>query len=128
MTESEVFESILGINEIQVDRVEWQDQSLHIYCSSIFSEALCPNCLNKRQVHRGLLWNLPCKAGFTPSRGLKFTLGHCQSIGYLDRLAEVGLVPQQTTMNHNLVGNYSILFHNSDRIPEYVFNKRLPYI
>jgi hypothetical protein len=30
MTESEVFESILGINEIQVDRVEWQDQSLHI--------------------------------------------------------------------------------------------------
>lgn len=50
MTESEVFESILGINEIQVDRVEWQDQSLHIYCSSIFSEALCPNCLNKRQV------------------------------------------------------------------------------
>lgn len=36
MTESEVFESILGINEIQVDRVEWQDQSLHIYCSSIF--------------------------------------------------------------------------------------------
>jgi transposase len=50
MTESEIFESILGINEIQVDRVEWQDQSLHIYCSSIFSEALCPNCLNKRQV------------------------------------------------------------------------------
>ena len=100
MTESEVFESILGINEIQVDRVEWQDQSLHIYCSYIFSEALCPNCLNKRQVLRGFLWNLPCKAGFTPSRGLKFTLGHCQSIGYLDRLAEVGLVPQQTTMNH----------------------------
>ena len=86
MTESEVFESILGINEIQMDRVEWQDQSLHIYCSSIL-------------VHRGLLWNLPCKAGFTPSRGLKFTLGHCQSIGQLDRLAEVGLVPQQTTMN-----------------------------
>jgi hypothetical protein len=60
------------------------------------------------KVHRGLLWNLPCKAGFTPSRGLKFTLGHCQSIGYLDRLAEVGLVPQQTTMNlfwivHNFI-------------------------
>jgi hypothetical protein len=68
MTESEVFESILGINEIQVDRVEWQDQNLHIYCGSIL-------------VHRGLLWNLSCKAGFTPSRGLKFTLGHCQSIG-----------------------------------------------
>ena len=29
MTESEVFESILGIKEIQVDRVEWQEQSLH---------------------------------------------------------------------------------------------------
>ena len=35
----------------------------------------------KFPVHRGLLWNLPCKAGFTPSRGLKFTLGDCQSIG-----------------------------------------------
>ena len=32
MTEPEVFESILGIKEIQVDRVEWQEQSLHIYC------------------------------------------------------------------------------------------------
>ena len=35
MTEAEVFELILGIKEIQVDRVDWQDQSLHIYCSSI---------------------------------------------------------------------------------------------
>ena len=50
MTESEVFESILGIKEIQVDRVEWQEQSLHIYCSSVVEEAICPHCLNKRQV------------------------------------------------------------------------------
>ena len=50
MTEAEVFELILGIKEIQVDRVDWQDQSLHIYCSSIFEDALCPNCLKKRPV------------------------------------------------------------------------------
>ena len=50
MTENEVFEMILGIKEIQVDRVDWQDQSLHIHCSSIFEEALCPHCLKKRQV------------------------------------------------------------------------------
>ena len=50
MTENEVFEMILGIKEIQVDRVDWQDQSLHIHCSSIFEEALCPDCLKKRQV------------------------------------------------------------------------------
>lgn len=50
MIEAEVFELILGIKEIQVDRVDWQDKSLHIYCSSIFEDALCPNCLKKRQV------------------------------------------------------------------------------
>lgn len=50
MIESEVFESILGIKEIQVDRVEWREQRLDIYCSSIFKEAICPHCLNKRQV------------------------------------------------------------------------------
>lgn len=50
MTEAEVFELILGIKEIRVDRVDWQDQSLHIYCSSIFEEALCPKCLKKTQV------------------------------------------------------------------------------
>ena len=50
MTEAEFFEAILGIKEIQVDRVDWQDQSLHIHCSSVFAEAICPNCLNKRQV------------------------------------------------------------------------------
>lgn len=50
MTENEVFEMILGIKEIQVDRVDWQDQSLHIHCNSIFEEALCPHCLKKRQV------------------------------------------------------------------------------
>lgn len=33
-----------------MDRVDWQDQCLHIYCSSAFEEALCPQCLNKRQV------------------------------------------------------------------------------
>ena len=50
MTEAELFEQILGIKEIRVDRVDWQEQSLHIYCSSIFEEALCPHCLKKRRV------------------------------------------------------------------------------
>ena len=50
MTENEVFEMILGIKEIHVDRIDWQNQSLHIHCSSIFEEALCPHCLKKRQV------------------------------------------------------------------------------
>lgn len=50
MTEAEVFELILGIKEIHVERVDWQDQRLHIYCCSVFEEALCPRCLNKRQV------------------------------------------------------------------------------
>lgn len=50
MTEAELFEQILGIKEIRVNRVDWQEQSLHIYCSSIFEEALCPRCLKKRQV------------------------------------------------------------------------------
>jgi len=49
MTENEVLEMLLGIKEIQVDRFEVQDQHLHIYCSSIFQEALCPHCLKKRQ-------------------------------------------------------------------------------
>ena len=34
MTETEVFELILGIKEIRVDRVDWKDQSLHIYSNS----------------------------------------------------------------------------------------------
>ncbi len=42
MTENKVFEMILGIKEIQVDRVDWQDQSLHIHCSSIFGSTLSP--------------------------------------------------------------------------------------
>jgi transposase len=50
MTETEFFEQILGIKEIRVDRVDWQERALHIYCSSIFEEALCPTCLKKRQV------------------------------------------------------------------------------
>ena len=50
MTETEFFERILGIKEIRVDRVDWQERALHIYCSSIFEEALCPTCLKKRQV------------------------------------------------------------------------------
>ena len=41
MTENEVFEMILEIKEIQVDRFEVQDQHIHIYCSSVFEEALC---------------------------------------------------------------------------------------
>ena len=53
MTEAEFFEQILGIKEIRVDRVDWQEKSLHIYCSSVFEEALCPHCLKKRQaVHQ----------------------------------------------------------------------------
>ena len=47
MTENEVFEMILEIKEIQVDRFEVQDQHIHIHCSSIFEEALCPHCLKK---------------------------------------------------------------------------------
>jgi len=50
MTENEVFEMILEIKEIQVDRFEVQDQHIHIYCSSVFEEALCLHCLKKRQV------------------------------------------------------------------------------
>ena len=50
MTENEVLAMILDIKEIQVDRFEVQDRSLHIHCSSIFEEAICPSCLKKRQV------------------------------------------------------------------------------
>lgn len=38
MIEAEWFERILGIKEIRVDRVDWQERSLYIYCSSIFEE------------------------------------------------------------------------------------------
>ena len=64
MTENEVLEMLLDIKEIQIDRFEVQGQSLHIHCSSVLEE-----------VHRGFLWNLPCRARFTPSRGLRSTLG-----------------------------------------------------
>ncbi len=30
MTESEVFESILGIKEMRLDRVDWRDQGIHM--------------------------------------------------------------------------------------------------
>ena len=50
MTENEVLEMLLDIKEIQIDRFEVQGQSLHIYCSSVLEEALCPQCLKKRQV------------------------------------------------------------------------------
>ena len=50
MTEAEIFEQILAIKEIRVDRVDWQERALHIYCSSIFEEALCPHCLKKRRI------------------------------------------------------------------------------
>ncbi len=50
MIETEWFERILGIKEIRVDRVDWRERSLHIYCSSIFEEVRCPHCLKKRQV------------------------------------------------------------------------------
>ena len=50
MTENEVLEMLLDIKEIQIDRFEVQGQSLHIHCSSVLEEALCPQCLQKRQV------------------------------------------------------------------------------
>lgn len=50
MTENEVLEMLLDIKEIQIDGFEVRDQQLHIHCSSIFEEALCPHCLEKRQV------------------------------------------------------------------------------
>ena len=50
MTEAELFEQLLGIKEIRVDRVDWQEHALLIYCSSIFEEALCPHCLKKRRI------------------------------------------------------------------------------
>ncbi len=50
MTENEVLEMLLDIKEIQIDRFEVQGQTLHIHCSSVLEEALCPQCLKKRQV------------------------------------------------------------------------------
>ena len=50
MTENEVLEMLLDIKEIQIDGFEVQEQQLHIHCSSIFEEALCPHCLEKRPV------------------------------------------------------------------------------
>ena len=44
-----VFEQILGLKEIQVDRVELQEKRITIYCSSVLAESLCPTCLKKRQ-------------------------------------------------------------------------------
>lgn len=49
MTENEVLEMILEIKEIQVDQFNVEDRSIHIHCSSVFEEALCPHCLKKRQ-------------------------------------------------------------------------------
>ena len=49
MTENEVLERLLDIKEIQIDRFEVQGQRLHIYCSSILEEALCPQCFKKDQ-------------------------------------------------------------------------------
>lgn len=40
MTETEVFELILGIKKIRVDRVDWKDQSLHIYCLSLLVKTM----------------------------------------------------------------------------------------
>lgn len=50
MTENEVLEMLLDIKEIQIDGFEVRDQQLHIHCSSIFEEALCPHCLEKRRL------------------------------------------------------------------------------
>ncbi len=49
MTENEVLEMLLEIKEIQVDQLNVEDLSIHIHCSSVFEEALCPHCLKKRQ-------------------------------------------------------------------------------
>ena len=41
MTEAEWFEQILGVKEIRVDRIDWQEQALHIdydFCFSLLSE------------------------------------------------------------------------------------------
>ena len=43
------FEQILGLKEIQVDRVELQEKRIDIYGSSVLEEALCPSCLKKQQ-------------------------------------------------------------------------------
>ncbi|HJW29328.1 MAG TPA: transposase family protein [Saprospiraceae bacterium] len=43
-----IFEQILGLKEIQVDRGELQEKRINIYCSSVLEESLCPTCLKKR--------------------------------------------------------------------------------
>lgn len=50
MSDNEVLQMLLDVKEIQVDGFEVQDRQIHIHCSSIFEEALCPHCLKKRQV------------------------------------------------------------------------------
>ena len=49
MTENEALEMLLEIKEIQVDQFNVEDLSIHIHCSSVFEEGLCPHCLKKRQ-------------------------------------------------------------------------------
>src|SRR5512147_1536825 len=44
-----VFEQILGLKEIQHDRVKLQEKRITIYCSSVLAEYLCPTYLKKRQ-------------------------------------------------------------------------------
>jgi transposase len=65
MTDVEIFELILGIKEIQVNRVDWQDGCLHIYCVSILEETVCPHCSRKReminQTYERRFRNLPIK-------------------------------------------------------------------
>jgi transposase len=50
MTEIECFEQILDLKEIQIERIDWQKHSIHIYCSSSFEEAICPHCIKKTNV------------------------------------------------------------------------------
>lgn len=41
MTEAEWFEQILGVKEIRVDRIDWQERALRIdydFCFSLLSE------------------------------------------------------------------------------------------
>ena len=50
--ENETLGKLLGIPQFQVDafRVEQEERKIHVDCSSIFKEALCPHCLKKTQI------------------------------------------------------------------------------
>jgi transposase len=43
------FEQILDLKEVQIDAVHIEETSIHIHCSSIVEESLCPSCLKKQR-------------------------------------------------------------------------------